>query len=150
MKTFTLLHEFPETQRASLWATVADFSELAKHHPLMKKVIELEPEAGGKRWCKVWEEAEIRPWLKMRPVYKIQTEVLEPSKRVAYRTKIMGLMRLTITITLGESNAQGRFEVEEQVQVTQLPIATKLFTQVFTPAHQNLFQTLRNNLKHSR
>lgn len=149
MKTFTLRHEFPESQRASLWETVADFSQLARHHPLMKKVIELEPEAGGRRWFQVWEEVAIRPWWKMRPVYKIQTEVLEPGSRVAYRAKIMGLMRLTISITLSESDLQGRFQAEEQVQVTQLPIATKLFTQVFIPAHQNLFQTLRTHLKTS-
>ncbi|MFN8394628.1 MAG: hypothetical protein U0176_08155 [Bacteroidia bacterium] len=143
MKTFALQHSFTEAQCAALWEAAPDFSKLGSYHPLMKKVVELEPEAGGKRWFKVWEEVSIRSWWKMRPVYKVRTEVLEPHRQVAYHARIMGLIRLQITITLGPTEANQVFRVAEQVQVTQLPIATRLFTQVFIPAHQALFQNLR-------
>lgn len=146
MKTFTLQYRFSEDQRAPLWEIVSDFRRLAHYHSLMKAVEELQPEPGGARWFQVWEEVKMKSGLTMRPEYKVRLEVMQPQQVVEYSARIMGIMRLHIRITLAPADPAGNMAVTEHVQVTQIPLITRMFTNVFQPAHQTLFSEIQKTL----
>ncbi len=144
MKKIVLRHLFRSADRAKIHAVVADFEQFGAFHPLMKQVTLVERISPYLSSYDIKEETKLFGWLKMKPRYRVVVETAAAHDGVVYTAKIMGIMRLRIVLTLMEEG--GQLWLLEAVEVSDIPLLTGMFLDVFSPAHKEAFARLRNKL----
>ena len=134
MKTITLRHPFAPHHRPQIHAIVADFVQFGTFHPLIKQVDSITIDAIQDKIYDIKEEAVLFGWLKTKPNYRVFVEASADDDRVVYKSMIMGLMRLRIEFSFLQEEQQ--LWLIEKVDVSTIPLITKIFLDIFSPAHQ--------------
>jgi hypothetical protein len=145
MKKIILRHLFRSADRAKIHAVIADFEQFGAFHPLMQQVALVERMSPYLARYDVQEEAKLFGWLKMKPRYQVVVETAAAHDGVVYTSKIMGIMQLRIDLTLLDE--RGQLWVLETVEVSRIPLLTKIFLDMFSDAHKETFARLRNELQ---
>ncbi len=141
MKTLTLRHAFPIGAESELVSYLIDFEKFGTVHPLIRKVVLRRRLDSVNASYDVSEEAKLFGWLKMKPRYRVHVQNDAAQSHVTYRATIMGIMRLKIHITWLEE--AGILWVIEQVEVSSILLLTRMFLDVFEPAHLETFARMR-------
>lgn len=144
MKTITLRHPFAPEHRPQIHAIVTDFLQFGAFHPLIKQVDSLAIDAIEDAIYDIKEEVVLFGWLKMKPQYRVFVEKSVEHDRVVYKSMIMGIMRLRIEFSFLQDEEQ--FWLIEKVQVSRIPLITKIFLDIFSPAHLATFAKIRQHL----
>lgn len=146
MKTILFRYPFEAKDHPEIHATLLDFRRFGEVHPVIKEVrIVGEATALHTRYF-VQEEVKVGGWLKMKPRYFVDVTAPDPGKLILYKSRIMGIMKLEIRLSMTPPDAQGKIELLEEVKVSRIPLMTGMFLKVFRDAHILTYDALRERL----
>lgn len=145
MKQFTLRHAFHPSMQAALRLYLLDFRLFGTMHPLIQEVKLVSEIPSEPSVYDIKEETKLFGWLKMKPRYRVFVEQNADGNDIVYRSKIMGIMQLRIMLSMQEE--ANVLWLTEAVEVSNIPLLTKIFTDVFSPAHRETFARMRKHLE---
>lgn len=145
MKLFTLRHSFEARDHADIYATLKDFRRFGAVHPLMKSVTLVASTTDGVSTYDVREEVKLGGWLPAKPHYLVHVHESIAGEKILMTSRINAILRLRIQLSFSIA-ADGKIDLVEQVEVSRVPILTRMFVKIFTEAHTTAFINLRNQL----
>jgi hypothetical protein len=138
-----LKHEFQPSSRPQLKVAITDFETFVKVHPVIyaAKLID-EPNMEVKVYA-VKEKVKLFGWLPLNFGYKVH--VHNHGEVTKHYARILLIMRLYIFTYFSED--PGVLWVHEDIEVTNIPILTKIFWNVFRKVHVEAFDRLRKQIE---
>ena len=143
MKKFTLKHQFLPTSKSRVLATIVDFEDFAKFHPVMDSAKLVARPSATEAIYDVKESVKFFGWLPMHPRYKVLVKCEED--QIVQTAHVMGLMRLRIVLSFTQEGET--CWLLENLEVSNIPLLTSLFWKIFSQAHKAAFSKLRQHIE---
>ena len=143
MVILRLKHQFQPSSRAQLQAIIKDFEAFVKVHPVIYDAKFIGKFGMEDHVYAIKEKVKLFGWLPLSLRYKIYVQ--DHGQVVRQEARILGILHLYIFTFLSES--AGILWAHEDIEVTNIPILTKVFWNVFRKVHVEAFDTLRKQIE---
>jgi len=131
--------------KASLY--FSDLHLFGKHHPYMKKVVDLENTLKTSNTYRVYESLKLWGIIPMKPIYDVSVQIIESEKHIRYTSEVSKGVFLDIDYTFIEDSTTNTVKIIEAIELVGFPIINSIFIQLIKKSHAKLIEGIREELE---